>query len=459
MSHTYRRQRQAGAWGIALGAVLCAQASAQSSAPVSLERQVDDAFRQVLQQPQDLPLWSTYARLLVESGNYEGGIAALERLLVDPAADPSIRVEVATLYFRLASYAIADAQVTQALADTRLQGARRDFAVYLQQESRRRAEKSQVSGSVVFGVRRQTNPTYAGDSRTVLIAGTPLTLPAAPARDADTDFNLAARLQHLYDLDMQNSATIVSSLGAYVADYRSSSGSLLVVGRTTPYDLRVLDATVGLRFKPAPSDVEGLTLRPFVQVTDVNAQRHRFLTQSTAGLEAVYEPTERTRYVASLDRQRRRFVNRVDVPNYDLIGGHLTSLRVAASHEVGAGQLLSGEYVMRSNSTGRSFYDFKSHEVRVTYSATYINPVTKSGYWTTSLFAGALQRNYGGPDAAVSATQTRRDREWRAGIVQTVPLAPAWSLQVIAEHTRNRPNIPNFSYKNTSLSGAVVYSF
>ncbi|MEO7391577.1 MAG: hypothetical protein ABIU58_05350, partial [Ramlibacter sp.] len=70
---TVRRMRGLGhcAAGI-IGLALCAGAAAQSDATAVLDRQTDDAFRQVLQQPQDLGLWSKYAQLLVQAGNYEG---------------------------------------------------------------------------------------------------------------------------------------------------------------------------------------------------------------------------------------------------------------------------------------------------------------------------------------------------------------------------------------------------
>ena len=59
----------------------------------------------------------------------------------------------------------------------------------------------------------------------------------------------------------------------------------------------------------------------------------------------------------------------------------------------------------------------------------------------------------------MAATATRRDREWRVGVAQTVRLTPVWYLQFTAEQVRSRANMPNFNYKNTSLSGAVLRSF
>lgn len=103
----------------------CAHASAQTDATQTLERQSDEAFRQVLQQPQNLSLWSSYSQLLVRQGNYEGGIAALERLLLEPDASPSLRVEIGVLYYRLASYSMSEAMLRKALEDARLPGDQR----------------------------------------------------------------------------------------------------------------------------------------------------------------------------------------------------------------------------------------------------------------------------------------------------------------------------------------------
>lgn len=442
-----------------LGLALCAGVSAQTDASTTLQRQSDEAFRQVLQQPQELALWSRYAQLLVQAGNYEGGIAALERVLLDPQASPDLRVDVAALYYRLASYAIAEGMLDQALADPRLQGDKRAFALALKRDAQKRNQRSQLTGVVTFGLRHQSNPTFRSDATQVLSAGVPGPLASNQRPDADNDISLALRLNHLYDLDRQNSAAIVTNFGAYLVDYRSSHGGELEATRNQPYDLQVLDLNTGLQFKPLPAQVSGLTLRPHVILTNVSAQRHQYLRSHGLGLDLLWRPDERSLYELTLDGQQRDFAERVDVPAARLQDGRLYGLRARASRELAAGQVVTGDYAFRRSRSGRSFYDFDSHEARLTYAITYAAPLTGHGPWTTALWIGALQRKYEGPDATVSATQARRDREWRVGLSQTVPLAPLWSLVLVAEHVRNRANLPNFEYRNTSLSGTVIRTF
>lgn len=444
--------------GTFIGLAAASSATAQSEGAAALERQTDEAFRQVLQQPQDLGQWSQYAKLLIQAGNYEGGIATLERLLLEPNASPELRLDIAVLYYRLGSYSMAEAMLVQALADNRLQGDNRALAESLLADTRKRAQRNQLQGAVTLGLRHQTNPTYRTDAAQVFAGGVLGPVAANQRPDDDTDINLGLRLNHRFDLERQNSATIVSNFGAYVVDYSSSSGSQLVAGENKPYDLFLLDFNTGVEFKPAPDTATGLTLRPHVILANVVAKRHQYLQNAGLGVDLVWQPDERTLYEVTLDGVRRNYAQRADVVNADLQDGRLYSLRARVSRELAAGQQLAGEYAFRKGTSARDFYDFQSHEIRATYTITYASPVSNGTYWTTALWVGALNRGYDGPDPAVSNV-ARKDREWRFGVNQTLPLAPMWSLVLSAEHARNRANLPNYHYKNTSVSTTVVRSF
>lgn len=442
-----------------LGALLGAPAVAQTEASAALDRQVDDAFRQVQQQPQDLAIWSRYAQLLIQAGNYEGGIAALERLLLNPDPSPELRLDIALLYYRLGSYAMAESMVRAALADERLPADKRRVAETLLADTLRRNQRSQLAGSFSFGLRHQSNPGYRTDSGLVWSGG--LLGPLAPEQrpQGDTDINLGLKLHHSYDLDRQNSAAIVSTLGAYLVDYRGTSGSDLVANPTKPYDLQVLELTSGLQFKPLPIEASNLTLRPHLILSNVTAQGHQFLRNAGLGLDLGWRPSERTLVELVLDGQHRDFASRVDVVNADQLGGRLWGLRARVVRELAPGQQLSGEYGWRRNSTARDYYDYSSHELRLTYALTYAAPFGGGSYWTTAVTLGALRRAYGGPDPTITAADTRRDREWRVGVNQTVQLTPVWYLLFGLEQVRNDANLPNFRYKNTTLSGAVLRTF
>ena len=442
-----------------LSALAGVGASAQTDGSTVLERQTNEAFQRVMQQPENSSLWTNYARLLIQAGNYEGGIAALERQLQDPASGPEVRVDLAVLYYRLGSYAMAETLAREALADQRLQGSNREFTQKLLSDVTRRNQRSQFSGSVVLGLRHQSNPLYRTDDTSVYASGALVPVTAGQTPQSDKDASLGARLRHVYDLELQNSATIVSNLSAFTVKYRSPSSGQLQATPTRAYDLVGYEFDTGVEFKPASDTLNGLTLRPYVKVADLRAQKEAYLSAAGGGLEAILRADEFTLYEVGFDAQRRNFADRIDNPNAAQLDGTLYTLRARIGREIASGQALSGDYVYRRNSSGSSLYDFSSHELRGTYSITYASLFANGQPWTTTAWAGATRRDYGAADATVLAGTTRADREWRLGLSQTIPLAQAWAFVLSVENARNDANLPNYKYRNTSVSGSVILNF
>ena len=440
-----------------LAALSCANAHAQSDAALSLERQSDAAFERVLQQPQNLSLWSTYADLLIQQGNYEGGIAALERLLLEPDAKPDLRVDVAVLYFRLASYAQAGEMLQTALNDARLVGEKRALADALLIDVNKRLKTSQLSGAAIFGLKRQNNAMFRTDAAQITVAGAPVANTVRP--EGNTDASLGLQLRHFYDLEAQNSAGILTNFSAFLINYSNSQGSTIVAAPTKPYDLMVFDLSTGVQFKPMPSAIADITIRPHVILTNVLAQGKAYISNQGLGLDASWQVNERTLVSATLDTQQRTFASRIDVPTADLLGGRANNLRVNLAQDLGGGHTLSTSYAMRNNGAGQVFSKSQSHELRMTYGLSYASPLANGANWITSVNASVLRRTYGGPDPAVSATQTRHDSETRFGITHVIPITPVWAMIFGLEYARNQANFANFNYKNTSLSGTVIRSF
>lgn len=443
----------------ALGVLAAAAAHAQVDAAGGAARQAEDAFRQSMLQPQDSELLAKHARALAAKGNFEGGIAALERLLLEPSAHPALVLEVAQYYWRLGSYGMSEQLLQRALADARLTGDQRIDAERLMREVRKRNQTNRFAGSAVFGLRHQTNPAYRTYETQVLAGGIPVAPAANQRPGSDWDMSLGVQARHEYDLDLQNSATIDSTLVAYLVDYHSARGSTLVANPGDPYDLGLLDATVGLRFKPSPGGVPHLTLRPHVALTYLAAQWHSYLRNAGAGLDVGYEPGDSTKFMFTVDSVKRDFAERIDVPAASTLDGRLTSLRLRGVHEWRPRHWISGEYAHRRNSTGADFYDYDSDEWRAAYTIAYPSPVAGLGTWSSTLWAGFVRRGYDAADATVSPLTVRKDTERRIGLQQIIGLADQWSLVLALEHVRIGSNLPNFRIRNTSVFAGVSRAF
>jgi hypothetical protein len=414
----------------------------------------------VLKAPNDPTLGRSYATLLVQSGNYEGGIAALERLLLDPQAPVSVRVDLAILYYRLGSYVMAEGLLRQAMADGRITPELMRQVQNLLPDVARRNQVSQWDGLLMLGVRSQTNPMARAHHDWVYSGGKLDVLPKEYQPKSGVDVQALLRLDHRYDLGHQNEAAVVSSLLAQVVNFTSSSGSQLQVNQVKPYDLHVAELTSGVRLKPMPTEMPRVSMRPYVTLTDLAAQGHSYLHGRGAGVEMEYRADERTLLSVGYDHRRYRYAKRIDVPDAAVMGGPDSGVRVYLSRELGPGHVLSGEIKVRKHDTARPQYNHNSVETRMTYAASYISPIEgMAGYWSTSVWAGVVRRNYGGPDVAVHPTVSRKDTEWRLGVAHSMPLSHGLSLLLQLEHVRGDANLPNFQNKNTSVFGALSYRF
>ncbi len=443
-------------------AALSALAQGQVIAPMdpALERQVEEAYRQVLQQPGDLGAWGRYARLQVQGGNYEGGIGALERLLLQPSYPPELPLEIGVLYYRLGSYAMAETMIRRVLDDARLSAEHRAIAQQLLADAARRNQPSQLRGSFSFGVRSQTNPAYRSSESQVLSAGVPVPLAADQRPDSDVDLNMGLRLQHLYDLGFQNSAAVSSTFGVHVIDFRQSKGSTLVANPPHAYDLVLADGTTGIDFKPMPEAAPGFSVRPHIALSTVLAQQHKYLDSRGVGLDLTYRLSELTVAEGTIEVHKRDFERRVDLTNAADLSGRMAAVRARLTHEVAPGRVVVGELGWRSNRTYRTFHDYDQQEARVGYTVSYGSPVAAlPGTWSTALWLGTLHRRYDAADPSISSSITRKDDEWRVTLNQTIPVADHWFALLSLEHMRSRSNVPNFRFRNTSASANLLRTF
>src|SRR5882757_2748740 len=95
-------------------------AQAPAAASSEVQKQYDDAFKETMRKPADLDVLFHFATLAAQTGDLEGAISALERmLLIDPNL-PRVRLELGVLYFRLASYEVARTYLEGALASANL---------------------------------------------------------------------------------------------------------------------------------------------------------------------------------------------------------------------------------------------------------------------------------------------------------------------------------------------------
>lgn len=440
-------------------ATLVAPASAQNTS-TGLQREVDEAFREVIANAGSMDARVKYATLLVQAGNFEGGIAALEGLLLSPEAPASIRFELAVLYYRLGSYALSETYLREALADSRLDGTLKKQSESLLRDVERRNRPQQLSGSLMIGLRGQSNPTAASKKDPIYSFGAPVPRNRSFGPESDMDAQIWGKLDHVADLEKQNEAAIVTSLVGFANHFNSVDSYRIQAAYSKPFDLAILAGSTGLRFKPSPSSLPGLTLRPHLLFGSALANGHSFFSTGGAGLDGNYRTTETTLWGASLEQQHFTFSSRDDIVNAAQQSGNRQTLRLRNSVETGANRFLTTELSYIDHDGRQPYASFRGPEARISYVFSYAPPVLAGGEpWTTTLSGSALRREYRGADPAVDPLIARRDTEWRASLTNAIPLSRDTALHIHIEHTKSPANLPNYSYSNTAGTLGVIWKY
>ncbi len=435
-------------------------ATAQQVSSADVQRQVDDAFREVLAKVDSKDARLKYASLLVQAGNFEGGIAALEGLLLAPNAPASLRVELAVLYFRLGSYALAEAYLRDAIADSRLDSALKKQAETMLLDVVKRNKISSLTGTLMAGLRGQSNPTAATKASQILSKGVLLPRDERARPKSDIDGQLWGKLDHVYDLGAQNEASVVTSLVGLIDHYASVDSYAYRPESTKPYDVATIAGTSGVRFKPFPAEVQNLTLRPHLIFGDTLLNGHQYFSAGGLGLDGSYRVSDRLTWSGVYAVKRFSYVSRPDITDSTLLGGVEHSTRVRSVVEVGVNKVLMGEVGFVDRSAKRSDFEFSGPEAKLAYIFTYADPVANTGHnWTTTIVGSALQRRYRGVDPAVDPNIRRRDTERRMTLQNVMPFSRDMSLQVQLDYTDAPSSLPNYDYSNVAGSVNVLWNF
>lgn len=439
---------------------LVGAAAGQSVPAADIQRQVDDAFREVIAKADSVATREKYARLLVQAENFEGGIAALEGLLLAPDAPVGIRLELAYLYFRLGSYAMSEAYLREALADPRLGVEQKKQAETLLIDVGRRNQASVLTGSLMAGLRAQSNPRSSSSEARVLSAGN-----LVPRADKDrpksaVDGHLWGKLDHSYDLGAQNEATVVTTVVGYANHFSSVDSYAYRPGNTDPFDVATIVGSSGIRFKPSPVGMPQLTLRPHLLLGHMSLNGHKYFSMGGLGLDSNYRLREWLTWGAGYEARHFSFASRPDIIDASRATGTEQSVRLRSALELGTNRVIRGELGLIDRGAELGHLEFKGTEAKLAYAFSYADPAASSGQmWTTTLTGSALQRRYRAADPAVDANTRRRDTEWRLSLVNSMPLTRDLALQAQLEYTQTPSNLPNYEYSNLAGSLGVMWKF
>ncbi len=219
------------------------------ASPASAASPSDDhraAFAATLADPGDVEKVFAFAEIALREEDFEGAIAALERLvLVDPDL-PRVRIQLGGLYLRIGSDAQARAYASSALQSPTLDAQARGEAEALLALADARASRHRLRGVATTALGYQSNANSAPSAQSVTVGGVSYDLAASERAQADGNGFLSAALDYVYDPKLDSGLTLEAiAVGSFtrqleVTDYDIGTAGL-VVGPRLPLTARPED--------------------------------------------------------------------------------------------------------------------------------------------------------------------------------------------------------------------------
>jgi hypothetical protein len=143
-----RAKARIAAFLLAAACAIPAPAAAQAT---NLQAQRDAVFAQMLVSPADRALMLEYARLSVRLRDFEAAAGTLERFLDLDPGNAAARVELATAYFALGAYEVAEYHLAAAAASGGLTPDQVEEVARYRDETEARQGPHQITGRIAIG--------------------------------------------------------------------------------------------------------------------------------------------------------------------------------------------------------------------------------------------------------------------------------------------------------------------
>lgn len=408
-----------------------------------------EQFKVLMQAPENPEHSFQFAVSAIQSGNINGAIAALERVLqINPQLD-NIRLELGVLYLQVGAKDLAAQYLEEALSSPDIPVAVRNRAKIYRQQATRTAPRHTVSQNFGVATHIDDNAKAAPSDREVLVAGFPALLDEADTGRSDTSLSLSYNLQHDYLFERQSGTRLESSFASYNRRYSDASD----------INLDYLALETGPRFYYGSVLNPSWSLRPFLNLTLLRLNGDAYQNATEIGLNTQHI------FNAHLMGNLSFRLNYQDFQN--------SALRPHTSKRSGAGITLNGALTRNFSRERQGFMQLgiSQHNAKVDYEATqrtslamglnqsYRAPFGIGQFWraTASISYGNTQ--YDAPDPAIDPSRARDDKRIQFRFANNFALTSQLYSVVEIFIEDNNSNLPNYKYDNTGIVMSFRRSF
>ncbi len=405
----------------------------------------------MLGQPANLDVLFKFASLASKTGDLEGAVSALERMLLINGDLPRVRLELGVLYFRLGSYEVARTYLESALKSPNLPADVRARAEQFMAQVRNQQKTSQFSGEAFFGWRYQSNANLGPTTSNVQLFGQVANLNQSSLGQPDWGVVSSVQLRHRYDLGRQDNSAIETQLSAY-ANRQFSVGTA---------DVSLLDLTSGPRFQVFNGIYEDVTLKPFATLGVIWVNDTVYYPSYGAGVEETALLSDRLRNTSIFVFRKHDNQNTWYLPTNTQYRGMEYSASSSFQFQLSPMvSLFAPLGAQRFEAEQVTWQSYRVWSIGGGMTFRFPDPVLKTGQpWSISLSVTEQWWTYDAPDPTVNPTQMRYQNDTIANLVLAIPFDDRTTFSLTGGRFVRNASLPNYAFENNTLMFGVSWRF
>ena len=432
-------------------ALPAAHAQGPVNATADQEREYDAAFQEMMRRPADLDVLFAFATIATRTGDYEGAISALERMLLVNPDLPRVRLELAVLYYRLGSFEISRTYLETVLATQGISPELRARAEQYMAEVEKRNSRSRFVGEIFGGMRYQSNANLGPPTSSVRLFGQTANLNQSATGTADWGAVSSGYVRHIYDLETQDKATLETQLTGYINRQFQLSQA----------NVSILDLSSGPRFQAFQGIFEDVTIKPlgllgYIWVNDVP-----YYGSYGSGFEIGSLMSDRLRNTTNLVYRRLMYQDSWYLPfNSSYTGNEYsanTTFQYALTDVVA---LFANGNVQRYMTDNTPAYSYVLMGVGGGMQFRFADPLFRSQLpWVISFSANLQWWTYDQPDPVIDPSVTRQQNDTILNVTLSVPFDERTTMTVSGGRFVRSASLPNYDFVNNSFLLGVSWRF
>jgi hypothetical protein len=439
-----------------MAAILFAVGAARAQTPTdassgAVKARYDAAFQETLNDPANLDGLFRFAGLAIETGDLEGAISALERMLIIDPDQPRVRLELGVLYFRLGSYQAARAYLETVLASASLPPEVRARAEQFMAEVQKRISPSYFSGEAFIGWRYQSNANLGPSNGNILLFGAPANLNQAAT--STPDWGVVASLQafHRYDLGTQDRGALETQFSSYANRQFQA----------TTTNVSLVQVSTGPRFQILSRSFDDMSVKPFLSAGYVWLYDTPYYGMYGGGLEVNTLLSPRLRNVSAFSTQQQDHPNTWYLPANNQYNGTAyigtTTFEYQLTEPV---SLFANGTLSRFQASMTPVQSYTLWALGGGMAFRFHDPLFNSlQAWSIGLAYTQQWWTYDAPDPTVDPTTIRTQLDSIVSVTLSVPFDARTTFRLSAGRFARGSSLPNYAFENSSAMMGVSWRF